>query len=109
MIKAAMNRRGYRHHRTEDRLSIRGEYVRHLQIVYSKEYETQSGRVVDLVYFAVDVVAEKLVIGLYRENLSIENGVLINASRSIPLDRFNRETLNQEIDKLIPIVRHIIK
>lgn len=109
IIKAVMNRRGYKHRRTEDQFSISGEYARNLQYVYSKESPTRDGVVVDLVYFAVDVLDEKLVIGLYRENPMLENGIYINASRSLSLLKFSKENIERELDKLIPPVRDRFK
>ena len=105
VIKTSMSKRGFKHRRTEDQLTIRGEYARNLQYVYSREYQTQSGMVVDLVYFCADVLAEKLVMGLYRENPTIENGVYINASRSLDLKAFDQENIEKELDKLIPRVK----
>ena len=64
IIKSAMNKRGYRHQHAEDQFLIQGEYARNLQFVYSKETSTKTGLVIDLIYFSVDVCAEKLVIGL---------------------------------------------
>lgn len=109
IIKSAMDRRGYRHQRTEDQFSIRGEYARNLQFVYSKEVSTKAGVVVDLVYFSVDIKGEKLVAGLYRENPEIENGVYINASRAISLQKFNAEEVGRMLDKLIPAVKDTFK
>ena len=57
IIKTTMNRRGYKHRGTEDQLTIRGEYARNLQYVFSKETITSDGVVVDLVYFGVDILA----------------------------------------------------
>lgn len=105
IIKSVMQKRGFRHRRTEDQFTVRGEYARNLQYVYSKEYQTKGGLVVDLVYFAVDILAEKLVIGLYRENPTIDNGIYINASRSLDLKKFNAENLHFELEKLITHVR----
>lgn len=109
VIKKTMSKRGFKHRRTEDQFSLRGEYARNLQYVYSKEYQTQGGLVVDLVYFCADVLSEKLVIGLYRENPTIENGVYINASRSLDLRSFDLESVEKELDKLIPRVREGFK
>jgi len=105
IIKSAMQKRGFKHRRTEDQFTIRGEYARNLQYVYSKEYQTKGGLVVDLVYFSVDVLGEKMVIGLYRENPTIENGIYANASRAFDLKKFNVETVNRELDKLVTSVR----
>ena len=109
IIKTAMNKRGFKHRRVEDQFSVRGEYVRHLQFVYSREYSTRGGVVVDLVYFAADMVAEKLVIGFYRENPKIENGVYINTSHSFSLQKFNAEEINRVLDKLITPVKDALK
>ncbi len=105
VIKSAMAKRGYRHQRAEDQLTIRGEYARNLQFVYSKEFSTKAGLVVDLVYFSVDILDEKLVIGLYRENPEIENGVYVNASRAIGLQDFNAEKVGKVLDRLIPPIK----
>ena len=109
IIKTAMSKRGVKHRRTEDQFTIRGEYARNLQFVYSKEYQTNAGTVVDLVYFCADMLSEKLVIGLYRENPAIENGIYINASRALDLQKFNAEHVNQELDRLITPVRDRFK
>ncbi len=105
VIRTVMNKRGYRHRRSEDQFSIHGDYARNLRYVYSKEYRSKGGSVVDLVYFAVDILNENLVIGFYRENPQIENGVLVNTSRSLSLQKFTPEHVEQELDKLIPAVK----
>jgi hypothetical protein len=115
IIKTTMTRRGYKHRGTEDQLTIRGEYARNLQYVFSKETITSAGVVVDLVYFGVDVLAEKLVIGLYRENpkkstkANKEHKVYANAARSISLLKLTGETLERELGKLITPVRSRLK
>ena len=109
IIKSAMNKRGFKHRRTEDQFTVRGEYTRNLQYVYSREYKTKDGLVVDLAYFCVDILGEKLVMGLYRENPTIENGIYINASRALDLQRFTVEDVNRELDKLITPVRDRFK
>jgi hypothetical protein len=100
-IRTAMTKRGYKHRRSESQFTLRGEYTRNIQFVYSKERMTQSGRVVDLVYFAVDILNEKLVIGLYRENADMENGIYVNASRSLDLVKFNAKELDRVLDQLV--------
>lgn len=104
-IKTAMKRRGFKHRRTEDQFSIRGEYARNLQYVYSREYKTKSGLVVDLVYFCVDILDEKLVMGLYRENPTIENGIYINASRALHLHKYDEKNFELELDRLITPIK----
>ncbi|MBT8042880.1 MAG: hypothetical protein KJN98_06890 [Pontiella sp.] len=105
IIKTNMLKRGFKHRRTEDQFSIQGEYARNLQYVYSKEHKIDGGIIIDLVYFSVDVLSEKLVMGLYRENTTIENGVYINTSRSLGLENFNAENVEKELSKLIPPTR----
>ncbi len=109
IIKATMNKRGFKHRRSEDQFSIKGEYARNLQFVYSREYQTRAGLVVDLVYFAADISNEKLVIGLYRENPTIDDGIYENGSRSISLKNYDAETIAMEVDKLIPTVPGLLK
>ncbi|MDZ8117437.1 hypothetical protein [Pontiella agarivorans] len=108
IIKTAMTKRGFKHRRTEDQFTIRGEYARNLQYVYSKEYQTRSGLVVDLVYFCTDMLSEKLVIGLYRENPTIENGVYDNQTRSLDLRKFDSANLEKELDRLISPMKDLI-
>lgn len=105
IIKTAMTERGFQHRRSEDQFTIRGQYARNLQMVYSKEYSTRRGALVDLVYFAVDILGEKLVIGLYRENPDIENGIHFNKSHTIDLADLNAATLARELDRFIPPVK----
>ena len=109
IISTAMHRRGYKHRRTDEEFSIRGEYTRNLQFVYSKDRVTQAGKVVDLVYFAADLLNEKLVIGLYRENPAMENGVYINASRTLDLEKFNAKELDRVLDQLVTPMRDKLK
>jgi len=109
MIRSAMTKRGYKHRRTEEQFSVRGEYAQNLQFAYSKEKPTKAGLVVDVVYFAVDILSEKLVIGLYRENLDIENGVYVNSSRTLDLVNFNAEELGRVLDKLVTPVKDQLK
>ena len=109
IIKAVMGKRGFKHRRSEDQFTVRGEYARNLQYVYSKEYRTDNGVVVDLLYFSVDILSEKLVIGIYRENPSIENGILTNTSRSLNLSKFTEENLESELSRMITPVRDHFK
>ena len=109
IIRTAMTQRGYKHRRTDDQFSIRGEYTRNLQFVYSKDRVTKAGKVVDLVYFAADLLNEKLVIGLYRENPAMENGVYINASRMLDLEKFNAVELDRVLDQLVTPMRDKLK
>ena len=105
VIKTAMAKRGYRHRRAGEQVAGVGGYTRNPQFVYSKEIPTRGGLVIDLVYFSVDVLDEKLVMGLNRENPEIENGVYVNASRAIGLQNFNAEEVGKALDKLIPRIK----
>ena len=109
VIRSAMTKRGYKHRYTDDQYSIRGEYARNLQFVYSKEQSSKAGRVVDLVYFSADILSEKLVVGLYRENPDIENGVYVNTTGSLDLKKFSAKELNQVLDKLVTSVDDKLK
>lgn len=101
LIRNIMTKRGFKHRRSDDQLTVSGQYVRNLQYVYSRSTRSKAGTVVDLIYFGVDILAEKLVIGFYRENPDIEEGVLENTSRSLRLSEFNPDAINKELDKLI--------
>jgi len=102
IIKKAMKERGFAHRRSDDQFSIHGEYARNMQYVYSREIRADHVTIIDMVYFAADFMSEQIVVGLYRENPDIENGILINHSRSISLHKFSIERLNRKLDKLIP-------
>jgi hypothetical protein len=104
-----MERRGFKHRRTEDPFTIHGEYARNMQYVYSRQTQTRDGLVVDLVYFAADLLAEKIVIGLYRENTQMENSVYENGSVFIGLTKLSKESLSKELDKLISPLRDNFK
>lgn len=105
VIKSAMKQRGYKHRRDEDGFTITGEYAGNLQYVYSKECMTQGGLVVDLLYFGVDILHEKLVVGLFRENPSMEYGTYENTSSALLLKDFSAENLDKLLDKLIPSLK----
>lgn len=109
IIKSVMAERGFKHRRSEDQFTIKGEYAQNLQYVFSDEKRTAAGLVVDLVYFSFDVLNEKLVIGLYRENPEIDNGVYENSSMSVPLAQFNKEKVNRVLDKLITPIKGVLK
>ena len=105
IIHKLMKKRGFAHRRSDKKFSIHGEYARNLQIVYSKTYKTLDGRIEDLVYFGVDMFTESFVIGMYRENIDLDNGIYINTSSSIPqvlFHKFNAEEIDCVLTKLIP-------
>ncbi len=94
--------RGYRHCKSDDEFTRHGDYARYVQYAFSKEFKGAREKVVDIVSIGVDVLNEKLVIGFFRENVSIENGILENSDASIPLSKFSMEEFEKQLDKLIP-------
>jgi hypothetical protein len=101
-MKRSLAARGYHHCKSDEEFTRHGDYARNIQCVYSKEFKSPGSKVVDLIFLAVDVMAERLVISLFRENVSIENGVLINADAGIPLVKFSIEEFEKQLDRLIP-------
>ncbi len=101
-MKKILAGRGYHHCKSDDELTRHGEHARNIQYAFSKEFIGAHEKVVDIIFLAVDVVSEKLVIGFFRENISIENGVLENSDVSIPLAKFSLEEFERQLDKLIP-------
>ncbi|MFA5689184.1 MAG: hypothetical protein WC959_08565 [Kiritimatiellales bacterium] len=101
-IKKVLAERGFTHSGNDATLSIHGEYARHIQYVFSKEHFGNAGRVMDLVFLTADFRNERIVIGFFRENVSVEHGVLMNTAASIPLLKFSIETLEKELDRIIP-------
>jgi hypothetical protein len=49
------------------------------------------------------------VIGLYRENSDIENGIYANTSRTIDLKKFSVEEIDAALDKLITPIKDNFK
>lgn len=94
--------RGYKPSRDADEFTRHGQYARNIQYVYTKTFSSDHGRVVDLVFLGADMAAEQIVIGLFRENVSIEKGVMQNASVSIPLAKFSMEEFERKLDRLLP-------
>ena len=105
VINSLMSQRGFKHTRDDEGFTMSGEYARNLQYVYSRERMTREGLIVDLLYFAVDILGEKLVVGLFRENPTVENGTIQNQSRSIRLTEFSKENLEELLDNLIPTMK----
>jgi hypothetical protein len=101
-MKKVLAARGYRHCKSDDELTRHGEYARNIQYTFSKEFKGAHEKVVDIIFISADVLSEKLVISFYRENISIENGVLQNSDASIPLTEFSIEEFEKQLDRLIP-------
>ena len=94
--------RGYRHCASDDEFTRHGEYARSIQYAFSKEHKGPSEKVVDIVFIGTDIRNEKLVIGFFRENVSIENGILEDSDVSIPLAKFSLQEFEKKLDRLIP-------
>jgi hypothetical protein len=101
-MKKVLIKRGFRHCPSDNEFTRHGDYARNTQYVYSREFKGGRENVVDLLYLSADLLAERLVIGFFRENVSIENGVLENADTSIPLAGFSVEAFEKALSRLIP-------
>ncbi len=94
--------RGYRHCESDDEFTRHGDYARNIQYAFSKEFKGPREKIVDIIFLSVDVRSEKLVIGFFRENVSVENDIHENSDVSIPLTKFSLEAFEKQIDRLIP-------
>ena len=101
-ISRILAARGYRHCDMDEEFTNHGDYARNIQYAFSKEFKDPHQKVVDIIFLAVDMYGEKLVIGFFRENISIEKGILENSSVSIPLAKFSLAEFEKKIDRLIP-------
>jgi hypothetical protein len=101
-MKKILAARGYRHCKSDEEFTRHGDYARNTQYAFSKEFKGSREKVVDIIFLGVDVLSEKLVIGFFRENVSIENGVMENSDTSIPLSKFSMAQFEKQLDKLIP-------
>ena len=101
-IKKVLSDRGYQHAAKDDMLSLHGEYARNIQYAFSKEFSGQAGRVIDLVFLSADMRDERVVVGFFRENVTVESGVMMNITTSIPLLKFSLDALEKELDRIIP-------
>ena len=87
-MKKILAERGYRHCDGDEEFTHHGDHARNIQYAFSKEFNGSCEKVVDIIFLGVDLCNEKLVIGFFRENVSIENGILLNVDVSIPLVKF---------------------
>lgn len=101
-MKKVLAARGYHHCKTDEEFTRHGDYARNTQYTFSKEHKTGSKKIIDIIFLGADMLSEKLVIGFYREDVSIENGVLINSDASIPLAKFSINEFEKQLDRLIP-------
>ncbi|MEI8206314.1 MAG: hypothetical protein WCG03_05495 [Kiritimatiellales bacterium] len=101
-MKKVLAARGYCHCKSDADFTRHGEYARNIQYTFSKEFKGSREKIVDIIFLSADMLSEKLMIGFYRENISIENGVLQNSDASIPLTEFSIEEFEKQLDRLIP-------
>lgn len=101
-IKKVLAERGYHHNRSDEEFSRHGDYARNIQFAFSKEFKTGREKVVDIIFLSVDIMNEKLVIGFFRENVMVENGIINNSDASLPLSTFSIEAFEKLLDRLIP-------
>ena len=101
-MKRVRAERGYKHCAGDDNLSLHGEYARNMQYAFSKEIMSGHDKVVDIVVLAADMLAENFVVGFFRENVSVKDGVIEDGSIKIPLAKFSIEEFEKQLDRLIP-------
>ncbi len=101
-MKKILADRGYVHCDSDMEFTRHGDYARNIQYAFSKEFKGSNEKIVDIIFLGIDLRDEKLVIGFFRENISIENGILENADLSIPLAKFSLDEFAKQVDRLIP-------
>lgn len=101
-MKKVLASRGYHHNKSDEEFTRHGDYARNIQFAVSKDFKNGREKVVDIIFLSVDVMNEKLVIGFFRENVTVENGILQNSDMSIPLSKFSIEEFEKQLDRLIP-------
>ncbi len=101
MIKI-LAERGYRHCDSDSEFTRHGDYARNIQYAFSKEFKGPREKIVDIIFLSADLRAGKVVIGFFRENVSVENDIHENSDVSIPLTKFSLETFEKTLDRLIP-------
>ena len=101
-IKKILAERGYKHCESDDEFTRHGDYARNIQYAFSKEFIGHHEKVVDVIFLSVDMYNERMVIGFFRENVLIENGILANGDVSIPLAKFSLDEFEKQLDRIIP-------
>lgn len=101
-MKKALAERGYKHCASDEEFTRHGDYARNIQYAFSREHHGHGQKVVDIIFLSADMHSERLMIGFFRENVSIENGILANQDTSIPLAKFTIDEFEKQIDRLIP-------
>ncbi|MFA7256495.1 MAG: hypothetical protein WC047_02845 [Kiritimatiellales bacterium] len=101
-MKKVLAERGYHHCKGDEEFTRHGDYARNIQYAFSKEFKNAHEKIVDIIFLGVDVLSGKLIIGFFRENVSIENGILENSDTSIALSKFSIEEFERQLARLIP-------
>ena len=101
-MKKILAKRGYTHCAGDDEFTRHGDYARNMQYAFSKEHRGPKDKVVDIIFLAADLRNEKIVLGFFRENISIENGIMESSDVSIPLVKFTLEEFEKQLERLIP-------
>jgi hypothetical protein len=101
-MKKILAARGYHHCKSDEEFTRHGNHARNIQYAFSKEFNGGHGKVVDIIFLGVDVASEKLVIGFFRENVSVTDGIMESSDVAIPLGKFSIEEFEKQLDKLIP-------
>lgn len=101
-MKTVLASRGYHHCKSDQEFTRHGDYARNTQYTFSKEHKSGRKKIIDIIFLGADMLSERIVIGFYREDISIENGVLINSDASIPLAKFSIDEFEKQLDRLIP-------
>lgn len=101
-MRKVLAARGYHHCKSDEEFTRHGDYARNIQYAFSKEHKRGHEEIVDLIFLSADMVNEKLVIGFYRENISIEKGIMENSDVGIPLAKFSIEEFEKQLDRIIP-------
>jgi len=100
-MKKILAARGYKHRADDKDFSRHGDYARNMQYTFSKEFVGQDEKVIDVIFLSADMYTEMFVIGFFRENVSIENGIIENGNTTIPLANFSLEEFEKKLDQLI--------
>lgn len=101
-MKKMLAERGYKHCSGDNDFSRHGDYARNIQYAFSKEHNGSGHKIVDVVFLSADMYKELFVIGFFRENTSIENGVMVNQNIAIPLAKFSMDEFEKQLDRIIP-------
>lgn len=101
VITKIVGRHGFSLSRDCEKFCMHGDYARNIQLVFSKQDRTNGHEMIHRLYVGVNLYREKLVIGLIREYLNMNNGVIVNTSDSISLSDYNESNVESLVKKLL--------